>query len=176
MDGKIIVWDVREEEPQEVKVLEGIIPAVKDTKYTHESVLFRNYLTIDSGPQNFSMTVQQCGILPANILWSLLALMVRIGWFSQFIKASTHKWTAEVVAISRDTWTKTSTFSDEASIGVTTALAFSPNGVYLASSCNKQILIWSTQTRRMLFTCALFNKRISLRQIDELLQISGYLC
>ena len=78
MDGKIIVWDVREEEPQEVKVLESIIPAVKDTKYTRESVLLRNNLTIEPDPQNFSMTVQQCGILPANILWSLTELTVRI--------------------------------------------------------------------------------------------------
>jgi chromosome transmission fidelity protein 4 len=32
-DGKIIVWDVSEDEPIEEKVIEGVIPAVHDTEY-----------------------------------------------------------------------------------------------------------------------------------------------
>lgn len=31
-DGKLIVWDVSEEEPKEVEVLQGIIPIVTDTE------------------------------------------------------------------------------------------------------------------------------------------------
>ncbi|KAI9461236.1 hypothetical protein BJY52DRAFT_217010 [Lactarius psammicola] len=60
--------------------------------------------------------------------------------------------THEIVTIARDTWTKSSTFSGIPSAGTIYALALSPNGVYLAASTNKDVHIWSTQTRRLLFT------------------------
>ncbi|KAF8843017.1 WD40 repeat-like protein [Paxillus ammoniavirescens] len=59
--------------------------------------------------------------------------------------------THEIVAISRPNWEKSSTFSDANTTGVTTALALSLNGVYLASACKEEILVWSTQTKRVLW-------------------------
>ncbi|KAI0320775.1 WD40 repeat-like protein [Amylostereum chailletii] len=59
--------------------------------------------------------------------------------------------THEIVSISRDSWAKVSTYQDQASIGSITALAMSPNGVYLASACNKEVHVWSTETRRLMF-------------------------
>ncbi|KAH9946996.1 hypothetical protein B0H21DRAFT_741281 [Amylocystis lapponica] len=57
----------------------------------------------------------------------------------------------EIVTISRNDWSKSATFSDDASSGAITALAMSKNGVYLASASQSGIFIWSTQTRRLLF-------------------------
>lgn len=31
-DGKIIVWDVSEDQPKQEKIIEGVIPAVPDTE------------------------------------------------------------------------------------------------------------------------------------------------
>ncbi|KAG2756173.1 hypothetical protein P692DRAFT_20826324 [Suillus brevipes Sb2] len=59
--------------------------------------------------------------------------------------------THEIVAISRSTWTKTSSLSDPNIVGATTALAVSANGVYLASACKQEILVWSVQTKRVLW-------------------------
>ncbi|KAH9176634.1 WD40 repeat-like protein [Lactarius sanguifluus] len=58
--------------------------------------------------------------------------------------------THEIVTIARDSWTKSSTFSG--SSGTIYALALSPNGVYLAASTGKDVHVWSTQTRRLLFS------------------------
>ncbi|KAH8083763.1 hypothetical protein BXZ70DRAFT_1073548 [Cristinia sonorae] len=57
----------------------------------------------------------------------------------------------EIVTISRNTWTKASTYSDDAATGAITSLAMSRNGLYLASATKGGIFIWSTQNRRMLF-------------------------
>ncbi|KAJ8597474.1 WD40 repeat-like protein [Rhizopogon salebrosus TDB-379] len=59
--------------------------------------------------------------------------------------------THEIVTISRSTWTRTSSLSDPNTTGATTALALSANGVYLASACNQEVLIWSVQTKRVLW-------------------------
>ncbi|KAF9237545.1 hypothetical protein BU15DRAFT_75916 [Melanogaster broomeanus] len=59
--------------------------------------------------------------------------------------------THEVVAISRPNWGKTCAFSDANATGATTALALSLNGVYLASACKEEILVWSTQTKHVLW-------------------------
>ncbi|KAF9447940.1 hypothetical protein P691DRAFT_730511 [Macrolepiota fuliginosa MF-IS2] len=57
--------------------------------------------------------------------------------------------THEVVTITKSDWSKSSTFIDKDVTGAVTALAISPNGVYLASACQSSIYIWSTQTRRI---------------------------
>ena len=62
---------------------------------------------------------------------------------------------SDIVTIARDSWDKTSTFSSTSSTGTIYALALSPNGVYLASSTNKEVHVWSTQTRRLLYTLVL---------------------
>ncbi|KAI0268637.1 WD40 repeat-like protein [Gloeopeniophorella convolvens] len=115
-DGKIIVWDLTQQEPVQVKLIDGIIPVVKD-KDSHD----------------FS---HDC-----SAVWHPSG--------QYFVVASRAH---EIITISRESWTKTSTFSDNASSGAITALALSSNGVYLASSTNKNVHIWSTQTRRLLFT------------------------
>lgn len=65
-----------------------------------------------------------------------------------FVATRTH----EIVAVSRDTWAKSGTLpsSDEISSEIT-ALAISPNGLYLASASKDGVLIWSTQIRRVMF-------------------------
>jgi chromosome transmission fidelity protein 4 len=63
---------------------------------------------------------------------------------------------SEILTIARDSWTKASAFSNSSSTGPIYALALSPNGVYLASSTNKDVHVWSTQTRRLLFTYVLY--------------------
>ncbi|KAI0066266.1 WD40 repeat-like protein [Artomyces pyxidatus] len=114
-DGTIIVWDMTQQDPRQVKVLDGIIPAVKDK----DSVEFAH----------------DCSAV----------------WHSsgQYFVVATR--THEIITISRETWTKSSTFSDDSSSGAITALALSVNGVYLASASNKSVHIWSTQNRRLLF-------------------------
>lgn len=55
----------------------------------------------------------------------------------------------EIITVSKSTWSKASSFSNEDCIGAITALALSVNGVYLASACKSGIFIWSTATRRV---------------------------
>ncbi|KAL9708702.1 DNA polymerase alpha accessory factor Mcl1 [Leucoagaricus gongylophorus] len=57
--------------------------------------------------------------------------------------------THEIVTISTADWTKSSGFVDKDILGAVTALALSPNGVYLASACRSNIYIWSTRTQRI---------------------------
>jgi chromosome transmission fidelity protein 4 len=57
------------------------------------------------------------------------------------------------VAISRSTWTKSFTFSDDTQLGEVTSLALSANGVYLATASKSGVSIWSTQNRRILIQC-----------------------
>ncbi|KAH9935365.1 uncharacterized protein B0H18DRAFT_975539 [Fomitopsis serialis] len=59
--------------------------------------------------------------------------------------------THEIVTVSRNDWSKSSTFSDDASSGAITALALSKNGVYLVSASKSGVFVWSTQTRRLLY-------------------------
>ncbi|KAI0305537.1 WD40 repeat-like protein [Multifurca ochricompacta] len=115
-DGKIIVWDLTQQEPKQIKLIDGVIPALKDK---------------DS--RDFA---HDC-----SAVWHPSGQYFVVG-------SRTH----EIVVISRDSWTKTSTFSSDSLTGVVYALALSPNGVYLASSTHKDVQVWSTQTRRLLFT------------------------
>ncbi|KAH9831247.1 uncharacterized protein C8Q71DRAFT_861980 [Rhodofomes roseus] len=64
-----------------------------------------------------------------------------------FVATRTH----EIISISRNDWSKSSTFSNEDVSGTITALALSPNGVYIASATKSGVFIWSTQTRRLLY-------------------------
>ncbi|PSS37833.1 hypothetical protein PHLCEN_2v301 [Hermanssonia centrifuga] len=114
-DGKIIVWDVSEDEAKEVKVIEGVIPAVSDSQspeFSHD----------------------------CSAIWHVSGQYF-------FVATRTH----EIVTISRSDWTKSSTYSDDASSGPVTAMAMSVNGVYLASASKAGLFIWSTQNRRMMF-------------------------
>ncbi|KAG9316728.1 hypothetical protein JVU11DRAFT_2788 [Chiua virens] len=59
--------------------------------------------------------------------------------------------TYDIVSISRPNWVKTFSLSDPSVTGATTALALSNNGVYLASAYKDGVLIWSTQTKHVLW-------------------------
>ncbi|KAL5507206.1 MCL1 [Sanghuangporus vaninii] len=113
-DGKIVVWDLSEEEPKIEKTLEGIIPVVND----NESNEFGH----------------ECAAVwhPSGI------------YFVVATKAH------EIITVSRSTWSKVSSFTSEDCLGAVTALAFSVNGMYLASACKTGIFIWATQTRRVI--------------------------
>ncbi|KAF4598005.1 hypothetical protein EYR38_006399 [Pleurotus pulmonarius] len=56
----------------------------------------------------------------------------------------------EIVTISRSNWSKSATYDDKDVTGAVTALAVSPNGVYMASAVQGKVHIWSTQTRRII--------------------------
>lgn len=93
------------------------------------------------------MTVRRCGTLPAFISSLQLRHMVCMP-FETLLMATLTTY-AEIVTVSKSTWSKASSFSDEDCIGATTALALSVNGVYLASACKSGIFVWSTATRRV---------------------------
>ena len=40
-DGKIIVWDLSQQEPRQVTLIDGIIPAIKDKEYV-DAKMFRS--------------------------------------------------------------------------------------------------------------------------------------
>ncbi|EIW83036.1 WD40 repeat-like protein [Coniophora puteana RWD-64-598 SS2] len=113
-DGTIAVWDVSEEQPTRLEVIDGIIPAVTDS----ESEEF----------------MHDC-----SAVWHPTG--------QRFYAASR---THDIVAISRATWTKSETLSDPSVTGSHTAIALSANGAFLASACGSEVLIWSTQKRRVL--------------------------
>jgi chromosome transmission fidelity protein 4 len=58
---------------------------------------------------------------------------------------------AEIVSVSRETWSRSFSLTDDSVSGVITALALSQNGVYLASATRSHVHVWSTQTRQLLF-------------------------
>ncbi|VDC03593.1 unnamed protein product [Peniophora sp. CBMAI 1063] len=106
-DGTVDVWDVTQEVPRRVHSLEGVIPAVKDSK-------------------------------KEEFLHDCSAVWHPTGQY--FVLASR---THDIVSISRDTWAEVGKYSDPSVTGAITALAFSPNGAYLASSANSEVHIWS---------------------------------
>lgn len=56
----------------------------------------------------------------------------------------------EIITISRSGWSKSATYDDKDVTGAVTALAVSPNGVYMASAVQGKVHVWSTQTRRII--------------------------
>ncbi|KAG8835473.1 hypothetical protein FRC17_003040 [Serendipita sp. 399] len=97
-DGRIIVWDMTQENPVLVKTIEGIIP-------------FQ-----DSESSGFPNDCSACWHPSGKYF---------------FTATKTH----EIAVVSRDTWTRSGSFpsADEISSEIT-ALAVSPNGLYLASA------------------------------------------
>ena len=71
----------------------------------------------------------------------------------------------EIITVSRGTWSKNHTFSNEDCIGAVTALAFSSNGAYLASACKSGVFVWSTQTRRVVAQCA--SRPVNIQRISN---------
>ncbi|KAF5390153.1 hypothetical protein D9757_002927 [Collybiopsis confluens] len=58
--------------------------------------------------------------------------------------------THDVICISTKTWIQTGKFTDRRISQVPTALAVSPNGLYLATACGTSIFVWSTDKREIL--------------------------
>ncbi|KAK1236335.1 DNA polymerase alpha accessory factor Mcl1 [Marasmius sp. AFHP31] len=71
----------------------------------------------------------------------------------------------DIVAISRKTWTKISTYSSQDMQGAATALCVSPNGLYLAAACQSHIYIWSTKDQKELFRVPLGNHSQKVNQL-----------
>ncbi|KAF8629176.1 hypothetical protein AX17_005761 [Amanita inopinata Kibby_2008] len=63
-----------------------------------------------------------------------------------FVASRSH----EIAMISRSSWSKTSSFSAKDVTGAITALAISPNGLYLASASQLKVYVWSTETKRII--------------------------
>ncbi|KAM6502156.1 hypothetical protein JOM56_002133 [Amanita muscaria] len=63
-----------------------------------------------------------------------------------FVATRTH----EIAVISRSTWSKTSTIPSKEALGPITALALSPNDLYLASATPSGVYVWSTETKRVI--------------------------
>ena len=93
------------------------------------------------------MTAQHYGTLLAFISLSRLRHTVRVS--VEILVTTAVTICTEIITVSKSTWSKASSFSDEDYIGATTALALSVNGVYLASACKSGIFVWSTATRRV---------------------------
>lgn len=57
----------------------------------------------------------------------------------------------DIATISRSDWSRVpGTFTDKDAVGAVTAMALSPNGVYLVSACKSTVFVWSTQTKRLI--------------------------
>ena len=153
-DGKIIVWDVSEEEPTQVTSIDGIIPAVSDSEYA-----FVTWLTVArSKPlldrQNGNTTVRQYGILRVNTSMLLHEPMVRCTVVFPLCSYLQCCYTELVTISSQNDWGKSSTFTDEAFSGAITALSLSVNGLYIATASKSGVFIWATHNRRLMYRCA----------------------
>ena len=130
-DGKIVIWDMTQSPPKKEKVLDGIIPVAKDDKADE----FSYDCSVVWHPSGHHFYVASKG---HGGSWSL----------HQNLCVSDPA--SEIVTISRSDWSRVSgSFSDKNAVGAVTALALSPNGVYLLSSSKSTVFVWSTATRRV---------------------------
>ena len=66
-DGRLIVWDVSEGEAKEVKLIEGVIPAVANTEYVSNPASDTPpSVDTELGLKSLSTTALQCGTLLVN--------------------------------------------------------------------------------------------------------------
>ncbi|GJE94936.1 WD40 repeat domain-containing protein [Phanerochaete sordida] len=114
-DGRILVWDVSEDEAKQVTAIDGVIPAVSDSELPEYGY-------------------------DCSAVWHTSGQHF-------YVATRTH----ELVTISRTDWTKSATFSDDACSGAITALAMSPNGVYVATASKSGVFVWATQNRRLMY-------------------------
>lgn len=144
------MWDVTQQEPRQVKLIDGVIPAVKDKEYV--CYLEPRFLAVSDIWCSSRDFAYDCSAVwhPSGQYFVVASRTHGTPPFSDDPLCS--DWSSDIVTIARDSWTKTSTFNSSSSTGNIYAVALSPNGVYLASSTNKDINIWSTQTRRLLFS------------------------
>ena len=61
-----------------------------------------------------------------------------------------HSVEIDIVTVSRKNWLKIATFSDKDVAGSVTALAVSPNGLYLACAARAVIYVWSIETKTII--------------------------
>lgn len=143
-DGKIIIWDVSEDQPKQEKMIEGVIPAIADIECVVNA--YRSLCDIDLvffRSSEFSHD--------ASVLWHPSG---------QYFFAATR--THEIATIARPSYayspSPNTTYTDPAypSTGPITALAVSPNGLYLASVSqgqNGEVRVWSVEKKRVLWRC-----------------------
>jgi chromosome transmission fidelity protein 4 len=118
-DGDIIVWDVPPGgEPKQLETIEGVIPSVDSECVLRKKPLSIDPLKFTTGLQTTCMTVLQFGIPLANILWFPAAHMVTIQWQTMRNHVDAVLVVVELVAVSRENWQKSFTFSDDAVTGV----------------------------------------------------------
>ncbi|KAE9408060.1 WD40 repeat-like protein [Gymnopus androsaceus JB14] len=119
-DGKIIVWDVSGEEPSIIHTLDGIIPSV-----------------VDPNLPEFS---HDC-----SVIWHPSGEQ-----FYVISKTHAQLLVQTVICISNKDWTQLGKFTDKEVTETITALAVSPNGLYLATASKSFVYIWSTDKRQLM--------------------------
>lgn len=143
-DGKIIVWDVSEDQPKQEKMIEGVIPAIADIECVVNAY---------GSPCNINLVFFRSSEFShdASALWHPSGQYF-------FVATRTH----EIATISRPSYvyspSPNTTYTDPAnpSTGPITALAVSPNGLYLASVSqgqNGEVRVWSVEKKRVLWRC-----------------------
>ncbi|CAA7260577.1 unnamed protein product [Cyclocybe aegerita] len=155
---ELFVKVVDMEDPGKSSRLEGYTSGVRSATW-HPSGTLLATCTCDGKILIWKMTSEQPtiektieGIIPAVIDTESpeFSHECSVVWHTSghyiFVATKAH----EIATFSRSDWRKTSTFSDKNVSGSITALALSPNGVYLASASQSRVHIWSTETKRLI--------------------------
>ena len=122
-DGSIYVFSITSEEASLVKKLEGVIPAIDIESEWSSKVVWHPDGTVFAAPTTSNGTPQFQFVLNKDV-----QLVSRDGWEQQTIFKSAHS-------------------------GHITDLAWSPNGVYLATSgTDGKVHIWRTKDRTIVAT------------------------
>jgi chromosome transmission fidelity protein 4 len=155
-DGLISIWDLHGDEAKLETTIDGIIPKVHDTTYATSFTINRviisptyhtsNILSI--GLMSLPMTVPLHGTHLENTSLPYLERTVRI--WPRRADDIAHSVEIDIVTVSRKNWLKTATFSDKDVAGSVTALAVSPNGLYLACAARAVIYVWSIETKTII--------------------------